>query len=163
MCFDIREDDMPLLKGKLEVVGHLLHSTNSERRFERVITVLDLPEPVLGETRVNAERLLKLRESDECRCFRDWLAGTESLSDAELSKRLQGISARIREAVNSKWGKRLRFVVSNGLSMVPPPVGVAVGLAASAVDAFILERLAPKDGVVSFLSESYPSLFNRKP
>jgi hypothetical protein len=72
----IREADMPLLKGKLEVVGHLVHSANAEQQFERMVTLLDIPEPVLGETKIKADQLLKLRESDECRAFRDWLAGT---------------------------------------------------------------------------------------
>jgi hypothetical protein len=61
--------------------------------------------------------------------------------------------------MHTKVGKAIRFVVSNGLALIPPPFGPAAGLAASAVDSFLLERLVPKDAVISFLSESYPSLF----
>jgi hypothetical protein len=54
----------------------------------------------------------------------------------------------------------MRFIVSNGLSFVPG-VSALAGLGASAIDTFILDRIAPKDAVVSFLSENYRSLFKK--
>ena len=113
---------------------------------------------------VDVKTLLKIRESDECRSFKQWLSGSEALSDKELRERVSGFSRRIQQAVHSRVGKAVRFVVSNGLSIglgfIPPqPVGLVAGVAVGALDAFLLERLIPKDAVISFLSESYPSLF----
>jgi hypothetical protein len=57
----------------------------------------------------------------------------------------------------------VRFIVSSGLGigagLVSPLAGVVAPLALGVVDFFLLERLIPKDAVISFLSESYPSLF----
>jgi hypothetical protein len=83
----------------------------------------------------------------------------------ELRERVSGFSRRIQQAVHSRVGKAVRFVVSNGLSIglgfIPPQpvVGLVAGVAVGALDAFLLERLIPKDAVICFLSESYPSLF----
>ena len=132
-------------------------TSNQERHVERVVNIVDVPVPIMGETIVDAEKLLRVRDSDECRTFRSWLAETDSLSNTEIQKRFGGLSAKMSKAVNTKWGKRMRFAISNGLSLTGP----VVGLTASVVDSFILERLLPKDAVVSFLSESYPSVFKK--
>jgi hypothetical protein len=157
----ITEADRPLLQGKFSMVASLVDSSNHEGRFERVLDIAGLPNPVLGETKVDAERLLKVRESDECRAFRDWLASTDSLSDKELKERTSGMTSRVRQALNSKLGKTIRFLISNGLSYAGP-LGVIAGPAASVLDGFILERLAPKDAILSFLIDGYPSLLKRE-
>jgi hypothetical protein len=36
---------------------------------------------------VDVKTLLKIRESDECRSFKQWLSGSEALSDKELRER----------------------------------------------------------------------------
>jgi len=120
-----------------------------------------MPNPIIGETKIDAEKLLKVRESDECRAFRDWLASTDSLSDKELKDRISGVTSKIRQALNSKWGKSVRFLVSNGLSYAGP-LGIVAGPVATVIDGFILERLAPKDAILSFLIEGYPALLKRE-
>lgn len=160
----ITDADFPLMGGKLGFLAGLVGAQgDAEHRFERVATLTGLPSPTFGSVRVDAQKLLKLRESDECRAFRDWLSQTDALSDMEIQSRVAGLSSKIRAVVNGRIGKAIRFMVSNGLSFAGPLGGVA-SLGASAVDSFLLEKLAPKDSVVSFLSESYPSVFNpRKP
>jgi hypothetical protein len=152
------ENDRAVLDAKLRAIAGLIIPT-SEQAFSRVIALKGLPVPEYGSSVVDVKKLLKIRESDECRAFKDWLSGSEAFSDMELRERVSGFGQRIREAVNSKAGKAVRFVVSNGLGLIFGPVGLAAGVATSAADSFLLERLLPKDSVISFLSESYPSLF----
>jgi len=156
--------DLPLLQGKLSFIASQIAADNNEKRFERVASIVDLPMPVIGQTKIDAEGLLKLRESDECRSFRDWLAQTDRLSDKELNERLTGFNAKVRATLNGSWGRRLRFLVSNGVSLIPlpPPIGTVAGVIASAIDSFVLEKLAPKDAVITFLSESYRSVFKHE-
>ncbi len=156
----ITDAEVPLMGGKLGFLAGLVSEQgNAEHRFERVVTLAGLPTPTFANVRVDAEKLLKLRESDECMAFRDWLSQTDAMSDKEVQTRLTGLSSRIRLMVNGRVGKAIRFMVSNGLSFAGPLGGLA-SLGTSAVDSFLLEKLAPKDSVVSFLSESYPSVFN---
>jgi hypothetical protein len=155
----IRDNDLPLLQGKLNLVAALAGDvSHSEKRLERVVALAGLPNPVFGETRIDVDKLLGLRDSDECRAFRDWLAQSDSLSDKEIRERVKSLSSKIKLFLNTVPGKLTRFFVSAGLSLAPG-VGPVLGIGASVVDAFILDKLAPKDAIVSFLSDSYPSVF----
>lgn len=150
----ITEKDLPVLQAKLGAAASLVQTSDGEKQFEHVAKLTGLQGPAFGQTKVDADKLLKIRESDDCRAFRDWLANTGSLSDKEVKDRIRGLNARISHAINSTPGKLVRVLVSLGLP------GVA-GLAASVVDMFILERLAPRDAVVAFLSDLYPSVFKK--
>ena len=159
----LSEQDRALLEAKLGAVASLVGTTSCEKEFSRVATLKGLPVPEYGSSVVDVKTLLRIRESDECRAFKQWLSGSESLSDKELRERVSGFSRRIRHAIHSRVGKAVRFVVSNGLgiglSFAAPVAGSVAGVAIAALDAFLLEALIPKDTVISFLSESYPSLF----
>lgn len=151
----IRDDDKPLLEGKLKATADLVESVDHQRRFDRVTKIAGLHTLAAESTEVNVEKLIKVRDSDECRAFRDWLRATDALTDAEVKERLTGLNSRIREALNSRRGRIVRFLVSNGISAAIPLANPIM----SAVDSFVVEQLAPRDAIVSFLSESYPSLF----
>jgi hypothetical protein len=156
----ITEKDLPLLRAKFGSAVGLVQTSDAEEKFGRVAKLTGLQGPVFGQTKVDAEKLLKIRDSDDCRAFRDWLANTGSLSDKQVKDRIRGLNAQICHAINSTPGKALRCLISAGLSIVPH-VTEAVGLGASIVDALIVERLAPRDAVVAFLSDLYPSVFKR--
>jgi len=157
------EKDKALLDAKLQIAACLIVHSSCQSEFSRVRAVKGLPVPRFGTDVVDVKKLLKVRDSDECRGFKDWLSGAEALSDKELRERVAGFGRRIRQAMHSTVGKAVRFVVSNGLDiglgLVSPTVGIPAGVAVSAADSFLLERLLPKDTVISFLSECYPSLF----
>ena len=157
------EEDKILLDSKLGAVASLSGSTQREQAFSRAVAIKGLPVPEFGSTELDVKALLKVRESDECKAFKQWLDGSDALSNKELRERVSGLGRRIRQAIHTRTGKTLRFVFSNGLALglgVTGPAGVAAGLAVSAVDFFLLERLMPKDAVINFLSEGYPSLFD---
>lgn len=152
----VNDSDRFLLEGKLEVVAGLVDSADHQDRFKRVLRIAGLQTLGSSAKEIDAERIIRVRDSDECRAFRDWLRSTGSRTDAELAEHLVGLNSRIRQWLNSGPGKAVRFIISNGLSLAAPPLG-AVGI--SAADTFIVDHIAKKDAIVSFLSESYPSLF----
>ena len=155
----LTEKDLPILEAKLGSVLSLANPAHEEKQFDRVRTLTGLQAPVFGQARVDAQELLKVRDTDECRAFRDWLSNTGSLSPKEVRDRVRGLNARIRHAMTSTVGKAIRFLITKGLSFAPSP---PVGAGASIINTFILERLAPRDAVVAFLSDLYLSVF-RKP
>lgn len=75
--------------------------------------------------------------------------------------------ATLKAALTSSYGRTIRFIVSNGLQLAAtattsnPAAGVLASLGVDALDTFILERLAPKDAILSFLGDEYPSVFER--
>jgi hypothetical protein len=153
------EKDRALLDAKLGATVGLIVTTSGQQEFSRVATLKGMPVPEYGSSVVDVKALLKIRESNECRSFKQWLSGVEALSDKELRERVSGFGRKIRQAVHSRVGKAVRFAVSQGLGLIHPPLGLVAGVAATALDTFLLETLIPKDAVISFLSESYPSLF----
>lgn len=162
----LNETDLPLLQAKLSLVGELIQSTNNEQRFSRVIQLAGLPVPKFRKTKLDASAILKIRNSDDCRAFRDWLGTIDIVTNEELEKRLAGVRATIRAGLNSNYGRVMRFIISNGLQVatglsVNPIAGTVANLAISAVDGFLVERLAPRDGIVSFLGTEYPSVFKK--
>lgn len=160
----LSQDDRSLLDAKLGLTASLVDPMSHERAFSRLVALKGLPVPEYGSSVVDIKALLKIRDSDECRAFKEWLSGSEKLSEKELRERVSGFGRRIQQTVHSRVGKALRFVVSTGLGVtlgaVSPVYGAAAGIALNATDFFLLERLVPKDAVISILSEGYPSLFS---
>jgi hypothetical protein len=165
MC-GLNDSDLPLLQGKLSLLGALTQSSNDEHRFSRVAQLTGLPVPKFGQTKLDAAAILKIRNSDDCRAFRDWLGTIDAATDEELEERLAGVGATIRSGLNSTYGKVMRFIISNGLQLatglsLDPVLGTLANVGIGAVDTFLVERLAPRDGIISFLGTEYPSVFKR--
>jgi hypothetical protein len=108
--------------------------------------------------RVNVDPLLKVRDSAECREFREWLPTLEDRTDAEIRDMVSSIRAKMASAASSSGGKLVRLAATTGIGLIPV-VGPIAGVAAGAVDSFLIEKLLPKSGIVAFLSDTYPSLF----
>jgi len=151
------DHEAPLLFGRLSSVMAPLNPNRAEEQFERVIELADVPDFKPGQ-RVDVERLLKVRESAECREFREWLSSAENMSDAQIKEMVASIRSKIASLAGSTTGKVLRFATTTGVGLIPV-VGPIAGAAAGAIDSFLVDRVLPRSGVVAFLSETYPSLF----
>jgi len=151
------DHEAPLLFGRLSSVIAPLNPNAAEKQFERVIELADVPDFRPGQ-RVDVERLLKARESAECREFREWLSSADSMNDEQIKEMVASIRSKIASLAGSTTGKVLRFATTTGVGLIPV-VGPIAGAAAGAIDSFLVDRVLPKSGVVAFLSESYPSLF----
>jgi hypothetical protein len=152
-----QENETPILFGK---VAGLMSSQNpnaAEEQFKRVIEITDVPdfEPI---QRIDVDRLLKIRDSDESRAFRDWLSKSGELSDAEIREMTHGIRNKLSSLSQSKMGKAMRFIATTGMGFIPF-AGLALGPASSFVDSFLVDRALKQSAVLAFLSDSYPSLF----
>lgn len=109
----------------------------------------------MSEKRLNVERLLEIRESDECRQFREWLPTIEGASEAEIRDRTSSLRAKLGNAIQLRTGKAVRLLTTTGIGIAQPLVGIL----ASIVDTFLVEKILPRSGVVAFLSDLYPSVF----
>jgi hypothetical protein len=125
----------------------------------RVLEMTGIPE-LLASGKIDIKKLLVIRESNECREFRAWLSNTDRFNDAELKKLLTGVRARAASFIASPSGKAVRLVVNAGLGLVPG-YGTVTSLVEGAVDTFLLDKLLPSSGVLSFLSQSIPSIISQ--
>jgi len=157
------DDDLPLVYELLDFLVHSISPETKERQFRRVLEIAGFPDvaPAVSGKRVNIARLLEIRESDECREFRQWLPTIETISDTEIQERLDSLRAKLGNATQTGVGKALRFLVTSGIGIIPV-AGQIAGLVAGAVDTFVLEKLLPKSGVVAFINNLYPSVFDER-
>jgi hypothetical protein len=156
------DGDVSLFRAKLDFLASLASSEIQEGRFERVISIVGLPECRLeAGKRINIDKLMEVRASSEVREFRDWLATVDSASDAEIKDRIASLRVRLGSFVQSSPGKVIRFLVAQSPLLIPGIVGVAGGLALAAVDQFLVEKIVRRSGIAAFVNELYPSLFER--
>lgn len=151
------EGEAPMLFGRLAGIIAPMNPQIAEHQFERVIELADIPDFKEGQ-RVKVESLLDVRDSAECREFREWLSTLDVISDEDVKKMVASVRSRLATLASSVGGKLVRLATTTGLGLIPG-VGLAAGVAASAIDSFLVDRVLPKSGVVAFLTETYPSLF----
>jgi hypothetical protein len=155
------DDDLPLVYERLDFLAHSISPETKERQFRRVLEIAGFPDvaPAVSGKRVNITRLLEIRESDECREFRQWLPTIETISDTKIQERLDSLRAKLGNAMQSGVGRALRLLVTSGMVIIPG-AGLIAGAVAGAVDTFLMEKLLPKSGVIAFISNLYPSVFD---
>jgi hypothetical protein len=152
-----REEEAPILFGKVAGLMAAQNPEAAEGQFKRILEIADVPDFEPNQ-KVDVDRLLSVRGSDECRAFRDWLSKAGSLSDAEIRDLTRGVKNKLSSLANSKSGRAMRFMATTGLGFVPA-VGLVLGPASSFVDSFLVDRALKESAVLAFLSDSYPSLF----
>lgn len=151
------ESEAPLLFRKLAGVISPQNPAPVEHQFARVIAIAGLPEFEIGK-RVDVDKLLKARESSECREFRVWLAGLTQATDQQIADMVEGFRSKVAFALQTRVGKTLRFAVTTALGLIPG-YGAVTGPATGALDTFLLQKAFPASGVFAFLTDTYPSLF----
>jgi hypothetical protein len=92
--------------------------------------------------------------------FRTWLRSSESKTDKEIRDRVTSLRAKFGNFMaDTAAGKVLRIVITNSPGVIPNPVvSIPVGLALSALDSFLLERLCSRDAVFSVVVKEYPAI-----
>jgi hypothetical protein len=159
-----QDSEFPFFEDKIGFLMRDLDPDVQEERFERIVEIAGLPS-LAGSpaaTTVDAGRLLKLRETDECRELRAWLRTVDKETDAEINARFESLRGRLADLVNSGPARAIRFAIPVGASFIPGAGGI-LGPAASAVDSFLVEKIVGKPGPATFLSKHYPSIFQSPP
>jgi hypothetical protein len=152
----LREPEVRLLDAKLAGVIREVDPNRQEERLTRVLEIANLPDPETAEGAVDVERLLAAREDEELVEFRGWLRTLDAATDDEIRERVTSVRERISEAVYGTTGKAVRFAATAAADVLPYG-----GLVVGALDQFVLEKVLPEPGPVSFLGTAYRSLFDK--
>ncbi len=151
------DTEAPLLFGRLSGLIAPLNPAAAEKQFERVIELAELPDFKPGQ-KVDVQKLLKARDSAECREFREWLSSLDNASDAEIKEMVASLRSKMASIAASPGGKLVGLAATTGIGLMPV-VGLIAGAAAGAIDSFLVDKVLPRSGIVAFLTETYPSLF----
>ena len=157
------DDELPLFEERLDCLRRSVSPNLKEQTFERVLAILDLPSLRLAllNKEFDMELFLRVRNSEDCVAFRDWLKRAKAMSDHEIAERFNSIGARLGNLMQGTVARSIRFALSNGLGMIPG-YGLALGPAASALDSFVVDKLFQTTGIAAFLGRAYPSLFKSR-
>jgi len=150
-------EDVDFFRHKLGIAASAIDPQPAQAQFGRVLELRGFPS-IDTSQRIDAEKLLKARDTDECRLFREWLQRTDALSDSDVKAHVAGVAARLQSFAQSGTGKTIRFVANTAIGVVASP---AVGLAASAIDAFLVDKVLSASGPALFVNNVYPSIFDR--
>jgi hypothetical protein len=151
-------DELPLFVGKMDSLMAQLDPDSQEERFLRVQTLAELPEPDLSRSpAIDVDALLDARALPEARALRGWLRGVGDLSDAEITESFHAVREALGRAAHSTGGKAVRLAVNTAVGLAPGGALISAGL--GALDSFLLDRVIAEPGPYSFLSHTWPSLF----
>jgi hypothetical protein len=156
------ENDSPLYHDK---VKYLMGNTLKEReenlnqvfefRKARRFQTREFPSLFDKNTRIDAERLLEIRKSDEIIEFRNFVQKINDFSEEEAFERVNSIRSRLGMISNRTESKISRFFVSCLIGSADPILGIAYGFA----DSFLIDQLLPSSNIVAFIDKLYPSIF----
>lgn len=155
-----KDDDVALFERKAAFVWSQMNPASQEGRLDRVIAIAGLPDlsTLPAGTAIRVDHLLRLRDSDECRQLRQWVRNIDSETDEQIEAEFGSIRAKLASITGGAPGRAVRFLVTTGVGQIPL-VGNIAGLALSAADSFLLDRIIGKRGPTTFLGRSYRSLF----
>jgi hypothetical protein len=149
--------EAPLLFGRLQSILLPMNPQQDEDAFLRVIELTNIPK-LISNQRIDVEKLIRVRNSAECLQFRAWLSTTDQMDDDELKELLKGFRAKAACFISSGPGKAIRFAANTALGLIPG-YGSVVAAGEGLVDTFLIEKILPSSGVISFLTNKMPSVF----
>lgn len=152
--------DLPVFEGRYEFLANQVDVSRDKEHLNRVLQIKDFPDmsALALEGRLKLEKILEIRETRECKEFRAWLKGIDQSTDEEIRDQIESLRSAIGNFLGGTSGKIVRLLVSNGVGLIPL-AGPLIGAGASIVDSFVLERLFPISGPISFINKRLPSAF----
>lgn len=155
-----KSNEVNLIDRKMDfLIRKLSHETYSDK-FQKVLFIKGLPDFSLAaaEGRIDLIKLLEVTESRECIDFRTWLWSQETINPDELKERLEAFSQKSKDFRQTKLGKTLYWLVSNGLGFIPK-IGILASLGLSFYDEFLAKDVLLKGGAITFINNKLPTVY----
>lgn len=142
---------------RVDYISKLQAQSDTRPALTAILEIADVPTLAPGTT-IDVDALIKLRESNEARAFRDWLQNRGSLDDRELEAMLGDWKNKTGNFLNQSIGKRLRWLASTGVGLAS---GDLTGIGANVLDEY-LGRLLPGMGPIGFINNEYRKYIKRQ-
>jgi hypothetical protein len=154
-------NELPMFEEKLSFILNHISPDNKIEQFDRVVEIADMPslDGIGTETKLNIDKFLKVRESNECVEFRSWLSTISEIEDNDIQKGIESFRNMIGSTIGGKFGKSIRFLTSTLSIFID--CGVLTGPALGAIDTFILDKIFPSKGPITFINKRYPSIYKK--
>ena len=155
-----RETELSIFEDKLDFIQNTISHSGKEKKLKEIISWPIFPnlDIAIEEKKLKIDTLLRIRESPECLEFRTWLWNCNKMEIKELKDRIDSLSAQLSLKLSSRSSKAMRWLTTTGVGMIPG-VGIVAGPVLGLLDSFLVEKLLPKSGVLTFLGKQYPTIF----
>ncbi len=147
------DQDSTLLRKNVQLISDTIASNTQEEQFTRIVELKNLP-LLDNEQQIDVHQLLRLRDSRECKEFREWLKTNDAKSDADILAEVNSLRQAFARALTSRRSKTARFIMAGAIGTVNPAAGAILG----AVDFFLIDELLKESGPISFINNSLPEL-----
>jgi hypothetical protein len=154
-----QENEISLFESRWRFLINQNNADLKERQLRRIIDIEEWPTiSSLGNlASINIEKLLRIRDSQDCKDIRQWLQTTDGKSDAEIQQQLHSIHERLTQISSNPVSKAIRFLIPN-LPFIAFPISIALSLG----DQFLIEKFIGKPGPACILGNMYCSLFTNE-
>jgi len=155
-----KESELSFFEDKLLFIQEAILPDAYEEKLKEILAWPIFPDldQAIVEKRLKIDTLLKVRESSECIEFRTWLWDCDKLDIEELKERFKSLESKLLIKFSGKSSKAIRWLTATGAGFLPG-IGLIAGPALSFLDSFLVEKLLPKSGVLTFLGHQYPTIY----
>ncbi|TYB95351.1 MAG: hypothetical protein FXF54_04720 [Kosmotoga sp.] len=154
-----RENEVSLFEPKLSFLARSLNPAQITENFRNIINIKGFPsfKKHTSKENFNVEKFLEIRESKECKDFRNWLWSINKINEKELLECTGSFSQRVGEFIRTPKGKTLRCITGIGLGFLTG--NILSSSIYGIVDYFLLEKIFPVEGPIFFLNKKLPTIF----
>ena len=158
-----REDELQFFDARLQFLISAVDAKVQTEQFRRIAAITDMPDlgAACAAGAVRLEKVIEVAQSDDCKRFREWLRSTDKMTDEEIREAFASTRSKLERLVSGRSGKSIRWAIGTAAGLIPG-VGIILGPAAGLFDTFLLEKVLPKPGPISFLNSKYPSIFDQQ-
>ncbi|WP_339136839.1 MAG: hypothetical protein WGN25_02835 [Candidatus Electrothrix sp. GW3-4] len=134
----------------------------SIHQLDKIVQLNGLPDfsQVGSGCKINIEKLLEVKKTEEFLLFREFLKNSNKLSDKELTNIFCSLKSKISNASSSLLGKSARVLFGTGIGAIPG-IGLPLGAVYSAIDQFFFEKIMPSNGAISFIKNGYSRILKQ--
>ncbi len=154
-----RDEDLPIIKSKFDFISQNIISSDAILALRKVMKINNLPN--FGSVdlfkQLDIDKLLKLRDSDECKLFRRLIWSLSNSTEQEILEIINEYRNRVGQYLRTPIGKTIRFLTGTGTGFIPG-FGGAISATFGLLDSFVLERMFPVNGAIVFLDNKLPSI-----
>jgi hypothetical protein len=157
-----REEDLPIFRKKFDYLSQSITSQDAIAALRKVMKINNLPDfrSVDFTGRLDIDKLLTIRESDECKLFRSLIWSLSKSTEQEIQEIVDEYRNKVGQYLRTPIGKTVRFLTGAGIGMIPV-VGGVISTGLGLIDNFILEKLFPVNGAIVFLDNKLPSIIKK--
>ncbi|ARU49976.1 hypothetical protein [Sulfurospirillum diekertiae] len=158
-------NEISLFEDKLNFIEEHHSPKKQETQIRRIFEIKDFPKFTTSHdyAKVDVHKLLEIQKSSECKAFREWLKTIDFKDEQEIRNELNNYRNKIASLANSKVGKTIRWLVGEIISPLEEMSGYkGMGMAYSALDSFVIDKLISQKGHIAFINDLYPSIFEKK-